>query len=155
MITVGSRHILTPAVREWCSYLDTQQLAEDSLQLDRVATLCRLISVERQEVGARVEVVGESRLQLVDVTRVSPYLKGVFRQVSVGRNQLSPKRTNEGPLFPRISGQHFRSPDRISGQYRIESTSKKKQIRFLKEQDVQMIGSPSRQGGYPPIYDLQ
>lgn len=55
--------------------------AEESLQLDRVATLCRLERVQRQEVGARVEVVAEARLQLVDVTRVSPYIKGVFKQV--------------------------------------------------------------------------
>mmetsp|Transcript_1396 Transcript_1396/g.2882 ORF Transcript_1396/g.2882 Transcript_1396/m.2882 type:complete len:377 (-) Transcript_1396:223-1353(-) len=59
---------------------------EESLQLDRVATLCRLERVQRQEVGARVEVVAEARLQLVDVTRVSPYIKGVFKQVRTFAN---------------------------------------------------------------------
>jgi hypothetical protein len=49
--------------------------------LDRVATLCRITEVERQQVGARVELVGEGRLQLCDIVAVEPYVKGVFRQV--------------------------------------------------------------------------
>jgi len=53
----------------------------DKLSLDRVATLCRIAEVERQDVGARVELIGEGRLQLCDIAAVEPYVKGVFRQV--------------------------------------------------------------------------
>lgn len=54
----------------------------DKLAVDRVATLCRIAHVERQDVGARVELVGEARLQLCDIVSTEPFVKGVFRQVS-------------------------------------------------------------------------
>lgn len=53
----------------------------DKLAVDRVATLCRIAHVERQDVGARVELVGEARLQLCDIVSTEPFVKGVFRQV--------------------------------------------------------------------------
>ena len=61
--------------------LTRTRAAPDKLSLDRVATLCRIAEVERQDVGARVELIGEGRLQLCDIAAVEPYVKGVFRQV--------------------------------------------------------------------------
>eukprot|EP00238_Polyblepharides_amylifera_P014900 CAMPEP_0196579152 /NCGR_PEP_ID=MMETSP1081-20130531/17813_1 /TAXON_ID=36882 /ORGANISM="Pyramimonas amylifera, Strain CCMP720" /LENGTH=375 /DNA_ID=CAMNT_0041898625 /DNA_START=343 /DNA_END=1470 /DNA_ORIENTATION=+ len=54
---------------------------QGDLRLDRTATLCRIELIEREQVGARVELVAEARLQLQDILRLEPYIKGTFREV--------------------------------------------------------------------------
>ena len=49
--------------------------------MNQVATLVRVEEVQREEVGAKVTVIGESRLQLVEVRDSDPYVRAAFLTV--------------------------------------------------------------------------
>ena len=51
---------------------------DDGLRVNQVATLVRVEDVRRSEVGAKVTIVGESRVALVDVLDADPYVRAAF-----------------------------------------------------------------------------
>ena len=54
---------------------------DEGLRVNQVATLVRVEEVQREEVGAKVTVIGESRLQLVDLRDSDPYVRAAFLAV--------------------------------------------------------------------------
>ena len=54
---------------------------DEGLRVNQVATLVRVEEVQREEVGAKVTVIGESRLQLVEVRDSDPYVRARFLTV--------------------------------------------------------------------------
>uniref|UniRef100_A0A7S0RJ41 Lon N-terminal domain-containing protein n=1 Tax=Pyramimonas obovata TaxID=1411642 RepID=A0A7S0RJ41_9CHLO len=54
---------------------------EGGLAIERVATLCRIEKIERQDIGARVDLVGEARMEVNGIVSTDPYITGTFRQV--------------------------------------------------------------------------
>ena len=53
----------------------------EGLRVNTSATLMRVERVRREEVGARVEVVGESRVKLEDIASREPFITGIFTHV--------------------------------------------------------------------------
>jgi Lon protease-like protein len=54
---------------------------EEGLRVNASATLARIEAVHRADVGARVEVVGEARVKLEDITTREPYIAGLFTHI--------------------------------------------------------------------------
>lgn len=63
------------------TFLPSEGGDEDGLRVNASATLARIEAVHRQEVGARVEVVGEARIKLEDIAGREPYITGVFTHI--------------------------------------------------------------------------
>jgi len=53
----------------------------EGLRVNTSATLMRIERVRREEVGARVDVVGESRVKLEDIASREPFITGIFTHV--------------------------------------------------------------------------
>jgi hypothetical protein len=49
--------------------------------VERIATLCRIERIDKQDIGARVEIVAEARLALTGVVATDPFVKGVFQEI--------------------------------------------------------------------------
>eukprot|EP00959_Pyramimonas_sp_CCMP1952_P408062 8551925-Pyramimonas_sp.AAC.1 len=62
-------------------YPATELNEEGALAIERVATLCRIENIERQDIGARVDLVAEARMELSGIVSTEPYITGTFRQV--------------------------------------------------------------------------
>lgn len=56
---------------------------EGSLRVNQVATLVRIEDIQREEVGAKVTLIGESRVTLQGIKESDPYIRGVFVPVPV------------------------------------------------------------------------
>jgi len=63
------------------TFLPSEGGDEEGLRVNASATLARIEAVHRQEVGARVEVVGEARIKLEDIAGREPYITGVFTHI--------------------------------------------------------------------------
>jgi len=63
------------------TFLPSDNGDEEGLRVNASATLARIEAVHRAEVGARVEVVGEARVKLEDITTREPYIAGLFTHI--------------------------------------------------------------------------
>lgn len=63
------------------TFLPSDNGDEEGLRVNASATLARIEAVHRAEVGARVEVVGEARMKLEDITTREPYIAGLFTHI--------------------------------------------------------------------------
>jgi hypothetical protein len=56
---------------------------DGGLRVNQVATLVRVEEVQREEVGAKLTIIGESRIALQDIRESQPYITAVFTPVPV------------------------------------------------------------------------
>ena len=56
---------------------------DGGLRVNQVATLVRVEEIQREEVGAKVTIIGESRCTLLDIKESQPYITAVFVPVPV------------------------------------------------------------------------